>query len=285
MWNNLNSELIIYILLFLFGLITGSFLNVCIYRLPRRLSIILPASHCPECGEPVRALYNIPVAGYIFLRGRCRDCGSRISVRYPLVESLNGLLYLLVFWRYGLSLSTLFFICYTSALIVITFIDLEFQIIPDSITLPGTLIAFLGGAFLVADPFSRGSMLGFAQSAAGLLAGYGLFFSIAVLSEMIIGREAMGGGDIKMMAMVGAITGWKGVLFTTFIGSLTGSVIGVGLMVMKGQGRRAKIPFGPFLSFASLVSLLCGQELAALYMALYDTPLITASSAPLQLLP
>ncbi len=148
-----------------------------------------------------------------------------------------------------------------SALIVITFIDIDFQIIPDLITIPGSLISLVLGSFFIKDPFLRVSMLGWKASLIGAAVGFGLFYGIAVLS-----RGGMGGGDIKMMAMVGALTGWKGVLLTTFAGSLLGSIIGISLMLFKGKGRKTKIPFGPFLAAGSAVSVLFGQEILRLYL-------------------
>ncbi len=162
-------------------------------------------------------------------------------------------------------LSSLIFMIYFSTLIVITFIDLDFQIIPDVITLPGAVIALILGIFLVSDPFDRGANLGMVQSLTGFFLGGGLFYAVAVLS-----RGGMGGGDIKMMAMVGALTGWKGVLLTTFLGSLAGSVIGIGLMLFKGKGRKTRIPFGPFLALGSAISVLWGQELLKLYLRGYS---------------
>ncbi len=250
-----------YVTVFLFGAVIGSFLNVCIYRLPRGQSIVYPSSKCPECGHGISAKDNIPLLSYLLLKGRCRNCGVKISARYPLVEFLNALLYVLVFWRYGFSVSSAVFMLYMSSLIVITFIDLDFQIIPDVITIPGALISLVLGALVLKDPFLRFSMLGWKASLIGAALGFGLFYGIAVLS-----RGGMGGGDIKMMAMVGALTGWKGVLLTTFLGSLLGSVIGIYLMVSKGKGRKTKIPFGPFLSAGSAITVLFGQEILRLYL-------------------
>ncbi len=255
----------IYAIVFAFGLIIGSFLNVCIYRMPRELSIVRPASRCPSCGNGLKPWDNIPVLSFVLLGGRCRYCKERISFRYPVVEFLNGLCYVLVFWRFGPVPSSLVFMIYFSTLIVITFIDLDFQIIPDVITLPGAVIALILGIFLVSDPFDRGANLGMVQSLTGFFLGGGLFYAVAVLS-----RGGMGGGDIKMMAMVGALTGWKGVLLTTFLGSLTGSVIGIGLMLFKGKGRKTRIPFGPFLALGSAISVLWGQELLKLYLRGYS---------------
>ncbi len=251
----------LYVVVFLFGLVIGSFLNVCIYRIPRNLSIVFPSSKCPKCGAEIKAIDNIPLISYILLRGRCRSCKETISIRYPLVELLNGLCYVLVLWRYGLSPTAIVFMAYMSALIVITFVDIDFQIIPDVITIPGAFICLALGSLVVKDPFLRVSMLGYKSSLIGAALGFGLFYAIAILS-----RGGMGGGDIKMMAMVGALTGWKGVLLTTFAGSLLGSVIGIALMALKGKGRKTKIPFGPFLAAGSAISVLFGQEILRLYL-------------------
>lgn len=248
--------MILYFIIFIFGSLIGSFLNVCIYRMPRNLSIISPASRCPSCNIPIKPYDNIPIISYVFLGGKCRVCKAKISLRYPLVEFLNAALYVLVFWRFGFGLHTLFYFILCSSLIVITFIDLDHQIIPDRITLPGIPIGIFAGSLLLIDPFLRYSLLGFKASIIGLLTGGGLFYIIAVLS-----RGGMGGGDIKMMAMVGSFMGWKSVLMTTFIGSLTGAVFGLFLMVFRGKGRKTKIPFGPFLALGTLITLFYGQEM------------------------
>jgi len=253
--------MIAYLIVFLFGLVVGSFLNVCIYRIPRNKSIIWPSSRCPNCNSTIRAIDNIPVVSYILLRGRCRDCSKPISVRYPVVEALNGIFYVILLWRYGLSTGTVVYMAFFSALIVITFIDLDFQIIPDVITIPGTLISFLLAVFIVIDPFTGQMPIGFRQSLTGLLLGFGLYYAIAVLS-----KGGMGGGDVKMMAMVGALTGWKGVLFTTFFGSLAGSIVGIALMIFRGKGRKSRIPFGPFLAFGSALYILAGKEIIYFYL-------------------
>jgi len=255
-------EPVFFIFSFIFGLIVGSFLNVCIYRLPRNMSIISPASSCPACNTPIKPLDNIPVLSYIFLRGRCRKCGKKISIRYPAVELLNSILYVAVFYFFGLGWHLPFLLFFSSAMIVITFIDLDFQIIPDMITIPGIAIGLVSASFLLPDPFSL-SIVGFKNSIAGLFLGGGLFYLIAVLS-----RGGMGGGDIKMMAMVGAFMGWKAVLLTTFIGSLAGSIFGIFLMVFRGKGRKTKVPFGPFLAFGAMFTMFFGGKILKWYFHL-----------------
>lgn len=272
------------IIFFILGLLVGSFLNVCIYRLPRSLSIVSPPSACPGCNAPVRPWDNIPVVSYILLGGKCRNCRGLISLRYPFVELLNGALYWSVVTFFGLGWHVPLICTLVSALVVITFIDLDFQIIPDSITLPCTVIGLLSAPFLLPDPFTvreASSMhyaiggkasaycllptayyeiVGFKNSLAGLLLGGGLFYLIAIVS-----RGGMGGGDIKMMAMVGAFMGWKAILLTTFIGSLSGSLVGIFLMVVKGKGRKSKIPFGPFLALGALATLFFGKVILQWY--------------------
>jgi len=255
------QDLILYIIVFIFGSIVGSFLNVCIYRIPRGESIIAPSSHCPSCNTPIKIWDNIPIISYMLLYGKCRSCKTRIPFRYPLVEAMNGFFYIALLWRFGIGWHTLFYFSLVSALLVITFIDLDFQIIPDSITLPGILIGLITGSLILPDPFSRWSLLGYKASVFGTLTGFVFFYIVALLS-----RGGMGGGDIKMMAMVGALMGWKSVLLITFLGSLFGSVWGISLMVFKGKGRKTKIPFGPFLAAGTIITLFSGQEILYWYL-------------------
>ena len=250
-----------YVMAVAFGLLIGSFLNVCIYRLPRDLSIVFPSSRCPYCNNAIRPWDNIPVISYLFLGGRCRNCKAKISLRYPFVETLNAVRYAAVVLRYGIGWSSVVYAVVCSSLVAITFIDLEFQIIPDRITLAGIPIGLVAGFFLLPDPFMRADLLGYKASLIGMVAGGSLFYLAAVLS-----RGGMGGGDIKMMAMVGALMGWKSVLLTTFLGSLTGSLIGVFLMVFRGKGRKTKIPFGPFLALGASITLFFGQEILLWYL-------------------
>lgn len=252
---------IVFLIVFVFGSLIGSFLNVCIYRLPRNLSIISPSSRCPSCNIPIKAYDNIPLLSFLLLGGKCRYCKARISLRYPLVEALNALLYAAVLWRFGFGWHMPVLFAFCSAMIVITFIDLDFQIIPDTITLPGIPLGLIAASLLLPDPFDRSSILGFQGALIGLLSGGVLFYAIAVFS-----RGGMGGGDIKMMAMVGSFMGWKSMLLTTFGGSLLGSFVGIFLMVVKGKGRKTKVPFGPFLAAGALISLFYGQEILSLYL-------------------
>lgn len=230
------------------GLLIGSFLNVCIHRLPNDESIRFPGSRCPACRHPVRWWDNIPLLSFMVLRGRCRDCGTAISLRYPLVEFLNGAGYVLLVWRFGLNAPTLIYALLFSALLVVTFIDLDHQIIPDRITLPGMVVGVMASTLVLP--------LGFLNSIFGLLLGGVLFYGVAAAS-----RGGMGGGDIKLIAMIGAFLGWQQTLLTIFIGALSGSVIGLFLMVAMGKNRKYPVPFGPFLSLGALVSLFMGPAI------------------------
>lgn len=255
-----------YIAVSLFGAMLGSFLNVCIYRIPRDLSIVSPASRCPVCDKGIKVYDNIPVLSFLLLRGKCRNCGTKIPFRYPLVETLNALLYAAALWRFGLGWHLLIIFAFCSAMLVITFIDLDFQIIPNTLTLPGAIIGLLAGSLIFPDPFARGSILGFKGSLIGLISGGGLFLTIAYVSQWILRQEAMGMGDVKMMAMIGAFMGWKAILLTTFSGSLAGSLIGIFLMAFRGKGRKAQIPFGPFLAIGAIITLFYGREILQLYL-------------------
>jgi leader peptidase (prepilin peptidase)/N-methyltransferase len=233
------------------GAVIGSFLNVCIWRIPREESIIFPASHCPACSRPIRFFDNIPVFSWLLLRGRCRDCGESISFRYPLVEALTAILAVLLFWKYGWSLQMLCAFLFTAALIVITFIDIDYQIIPDVISLPGIPLCFLAAVFVMGLPWH--------EALIGLLVGGGILYVIAIGYELLTGREGMGGGDIKLLAMLGAFFGWKSLIFILLCSSLTGAVIGITIMLIKGQDMKFAVPFGPFLALGALAYFFFGD--------------------------
>ena len=260
--------MILYIFIFIFGAVIGSFLNVCIYRIPQGLSIVRPSSRCTSCGTPIKFYDNIPILSYMLLAGKCRYCKAGLSIRYPLVELLNAVLYVIVLSRFGLDSPwvLLAYCLFVSALIVIFFIDIDHQIIPDGITLPGIPLAVIFGSLVLPDPFFRTDLLGWKSSLIGVIAGGGSFYLIAVIGKMMLKKDAMGGGDIKMMAMVGGLLGWKGVILTTFMGSLLGSVIGGSLIIFKGKEWGAKIPFGPYLAAGALVSLFYGEDILKWYI-------------------
>ncbi len=249
-----------YIFAFLLGAVVGSFLNVCICRLPEEKSVVTPPSACPRCGSGIRWYDNIPIVSFLLLRARCRTCGEPISWRYPLVEALNGTLTLLLFIKYGPTLPFLAMFVFCSSLVVITFIDLDHQIIPDCISLPGIVVGFL---FALGLPWG-----GWFNSLTGILLGGGSLLLVATGYEKITGKEGMGGGDIKLLAMMGAFLGWRSVPFIIFAASLVGSVIGISAMVIKKSDGKLAIPFGPFLAFGAMLYIFCGRQLITWYFSL-----------------
>ncbi len=250
---------IIIIPIFIFGLCIGSFLNVCIYRLPIGKSIAFPPSHCPYCRTAIRIYDNIPVFGWLILRGRCRDCGHRISPRYPLVEFLTGLFAVCAYLKLGPTVDTAIYFFFIAVLIIITFIDIDHRIIPDKITLPGIPLAFIATFFL--------SNITWQTSLYGILIGGGSLLLIAVGYSYFTGKEGMGGGDIKLLAMIGALCGWKGVIFTIFVGSVLGSITGIAAMRRSGQGMKSALPFGPFLSVGAIGYIFFGSEAIHWYLS------------------
>ena len=251
------------IIVFLTGLCIGSFLNVCIYRLPDPgKSIVFPGSKCPACDTPIPFYDNIPVLSYILLAGKCRNCKMLISPRYPFVELLSGLVALSAVLRFGYTPKALIIYLFVAVLIVVTFIDIDHQKILDIITLPGIAFGFLCS-------FVPGSIT-WQQSAIGIVAGGGSLYLVAKSYMLLTGKMGMGGGDIKLLAMIGSLTGWHGVLFTVFIGSLIGTIAGV-IMIAVGRfsNLRLKIPFGPFLSLGAVTYLFYGEPLFYWYINLF----------------
>ncbi len=246
---------------FVYGLCIGSFMNVCIYRLPLSRSLIRPGSACPQCGRSIPFYDNIPVVSFLLLRGRCRNCGASISWRYPLVELLGGLTALATVARFGLGLPALVYFVFIAALIVVTFIDIDHRIIPDIITLPGIVLG-LAVSFLL-------PRTSFTEALLGTLLGGGSLLAVAVVYRLITKRDGMGMGDVKLLAMIGALIGWKGVVFTIFIGSVAGSLIGFLLVfVQRRKDLKLAVPFGPFLSLGAILYLFAGPELTYWYFHL-----------------
>lgn len=243
----------------IFGMVVGSFLNVCICRMPKDESVVSPPSHCPNCSYQIRWYDNIPVLSYLFLRGKCRGCGSHISLQYPFVELINGILTLLLFLRFGPTpvFAALFIFC--SALVVITFIDIEHQIIPDEISLSGIVIGFVLSFFMQPGWFA---------SLIGILLGGGSLLLVAWLYQKLTGKDGMGGGDIKLLGMMGAFLGWQAIPFIIFASSMIGSVIGVSIMLLQKKDSKLAIPFGPYLAFAAVLYIFYGQPLIRWYLEL-----------------
>lgn len=267
---------VIYALIaFVFGALVGSFLNVCICRMPQGESVVSPPSHCPNCDYRIRWYDNIPVLSYLMLQGKCRSCRTRISPQYPLVELLNGLLTLALFLKLfperllaqapleiilkqGFIFAVLFVFC--SSLVVVTFIDLEHQIIPDTITLPGIVIGFVASFFI--------PEFGWVNSLIGIVAGGGSLLLIAYGYELLTKKEGMGGGDVKLLAMMGAFLGWKAIIFIIFTSSLIGSVVGVTLMLVKKKDGSLAIPFGPFLAGGAILYVFYGRRIIHWYLSM-----------------
>ncbi|MCC6502149.1 MAG: prepilin peptidase [Deltaproteobacteria bacterium] len=252
------ETIILSILPFVFGAVVGSFLNVCIYRIPLGLSVVSPPSSCPNCSARIPFYLNVPVLSYIVLRGRCHSCKAPFSARYPLVEAAAGLMAVFTFLKFGPTVDTLIYFAFICALIVITFIDLDLQIIPDVISLPGIVLGFAASFAL--------SGLTVQDSLIGIAAGGGLLYLVATGYQLATGQDGMGGGDIKLLAMIGAFLGWKGVLLTVLLSSFAGAITGVVLIYVFGKGTKHAIPFGPFLALGALIHLFFGESMIGWYI-------------------
>ena len=269
--------------LFLFGLIIGSFLNVVIYRLPRRESVVFPSSHCPSCNTAIKAYDNIPVVSYALLGGKCRNCRTGISPLYPAVELLVGILYILAYIKndFELDLPLIADIVFLSLLVPLIFIDLQHKILPNKITYPGFIIMFVLRVLspdveITASTRRLFHLIGWTDHTAAILGaalgaavGAGSLWLVRWLYFRLRGVEGMGLGDIKMMLMVGAFLGWQLTMLTIFIGSLLGAVIGILVIKLRGGNMKMEIPFGVFLGPAAIISLFVGQPLIEWYLTLY----------------
>ena len=247
-----------HIVSIIFGALVGSFLNVCIIRLPKEESIIIPGSHCPHCNHPIKFYDNIPLISYLLLGGKCRYCKRSISAQYPLVEGTTAISSLLLFLKWGLSLSYFFYFSFVAALIIITVIDLYHQIIPDVISIPGIGVGLLGALII--------PHITFFNSLLGILLGGGSLFVVATFYQWLFKREGMGGGDVKLLAMIGAFLGWDAVILTILLSSLIGSITGIIIMVLKGKDFKYAIPFGPFLSLGAVIALFYKNEIISWYL-------------------
>jgi leader peptidase (prepilin peptidase)/N-methyltransferase len=266
----------------LLGLLVGSFLNVVIHRLPRmmerdwqlqcaelrgeaapekeRLSLAAPASRCPHCGHAIRAWENIPVLSFLLLKGRCSGCQAPISLRYPLVEAFTGLLSAFTVWHFGPTLAAAAALLLLWAMVALTGIDFDTQLLPDSITLP---LVWLGLLFNISGTFTDLS-----SAVIGAMVGYLSLWSVYWLFKLATGKEGMGYGDFKLLAAIGAWLGWQMLPLTILLSSLVGAVVGVALIVLARRGRNVPIPFGPYLAAAGLLALYWGQELTQSYLRL-----------------
>ncbi len=262
------------------GLVVGSFLNVVIHRLPKMMerewhanclelqgkevpeqakyTIVTPRSACPKCGHQISALENIPVISYLFLGGKCKGCKTKISLRYPLIEALSGALIGAAAYQYGYTYAALFAFAFIFALITLTFIDFDTQLLPDDITLP---LLWLGLLFNL-----NGGFTDLKSAVIGAMLGYFILWSVYWLFKLVTGKEGMGYGDFKLLGAIGAWFGWQLLPAVILLSSVAGALIGIGLIVFKGQGRSTAIPFGPFLALGGIAALFFGQQLAGLYL-------------------
>jgi leader peptidase (prepilin peptidase)/N-methyltransferase len=263
-----------------FGLMIGSFLNVVIHRLPRMMerewaaqcaqlrgeapaqiepfSLFRPGSRCPHCGHAVTVLENIPLLSFLFLRGRCKGCGQPIGWRYPIVEALTGTLFGLVAWQYGPGLGTWAAMGFTAAMIVLTFIDIDTQLLPDDITLP------LLWAGLLLNIWATYASL--TSAVIGAMAGYLSLWTVYWLFKLLTGKEGMGYGDFKLLAVIGAWLGWQVLPLTILLSSVIGAIVGIALIVVTKRGHSVPIPFGPYLAIAGMIALLWGKPLTQFYL-------------------
>jgi len=241
-----------------FGAVVGSFLNVVIHRLPRDESLSFPPSHCPHCDARIRPWDNVPVLSYLVLRGRCRSCSQPISARYPLVELAMAGLAAVAWLRFGPTVAFGVYFTFLAGLLAITFIDIDHKIIPDALSLGGTALG-LAASFLTG--------LGWQASLAGALLGGGLLLAVALGYYALTRREGMGLGDAKLLAAIGAFLGWQAVLFTVFVSSVVGSVVGVTAAALQRSNLRFEVPYGPFLALGAVLYLFWGPQLIHWYLS------------------
>ena len=288
-----NEPLVVSLVCTLLGLVVGSFLNVVIHRLPKmlerewdaqaadlleqknsaaamklrstgaavRYNLVMPPSACPSCGHRIRAWENIPVLSYLFLRARCSACRAPISIRYPIVEALSGILSSYIGWRYGLTLTTMGALFLTWSLIALTVIDIDTQLLPDDITLPLIWIGLLVNL--------NGTFVPLQGAVIGAVAGYLSLWAVYWLFKLATGKEGMGYGDFKLLAAIGAWLGWKMLPVVILLSSLVGAVVGIGLIVFARHGRNTPIPFGPYIAAAGLIALFWGETINRTYLQLF----------------
>ncbi|MBN2565625.1 MAG: prepilin peptidase [Candidatus Eisenbacteria bacterium] len=248
------------LVLFVFGAVLGSFMNVLIHRIPRGQSIVSPPSSCPSCGARIRPRDNVPLLSFALLRGRCRGCGARISVRYPTVELLSALVPIAIHASYGFTVGFWVYWALACVLIVLSFVDLDERIIPDRVTIPGLIVGVLVAPLLGLTTWS-GSLVGAAV-------GGGALYLIALLGVAVFRKDSMGGGDIKLAAMLGAFLGWRLIVVSLFTAFLVGSIAGIGAIAAKGREWDRTIPFGPFIAIGAFVGMVWGRAIIEWYLHL-----------------
>ncbi len=246
---------------FVLGLLFGSFGNVIIYRWPLGQNVAWPRSFCPSCKKPIPWYLNIPVCSWIFLRGRCQNCHAHISIRYPLVELLTAVIFASITFKIGVSWLLLEYLIFAFGLVVVSVIDLDHMLLPDIFTLSGIVIGLVG-AWLNPER-------SFLPSFYGVLMGGGFLWAVAYIYFALRKEEGMGGGDIKLLAWIGAILGWTAIPFVILCSSLLGTFIGIGSAIKNKKGLKSSIPFGPYLALAALIYILGGDQLGQWYLSLF----------------
>jgi leader peptidase (prepilin peptidase) / N-methyltransferase len=254
------EDLIVWLTIGALGLAVGSFLNVCIHRLPRQESLASPGSRCPQCGAPLRWYDNIPLLSYIILGGRCRSCRAAISMIYPLVEFVTALVFLAAYFLFGPSPLLVARLVFACAMIVLFVVDLQHRILPNVITIPGIIAGFVFSLFL--PPGWLGSLI-------GIVAGGGVLLLMAEMYYRFRKEEGLGMGDVKMLAMIGAFLGWKLMLVTLVLGSFLGSFIGIGMIALKRGDMKYALPFGTFLAIGAIVASVSGDAILRWYSGFY----------------
>jgi len=257
-------EILAAVIVFILGSAIGSFLNVVIYRIPAGLSILWPPSRCPKCSYQLKPSENVPIFGWLWLRGRCSNCLFPISRRYPLVEAASGILFLLIYWRFGLSGQTLGYWAFFSWLLALSLIDLDTMTLPNSLTQSGLLAGLLFQAATGA-----GDVYPLMNGIFGAVLGLWLFEAIILLGSLALGQAAMGGGDAKLAAMMGAWLGWKYLLLAGFLACALGAHAGSGAIALGWLKRRQAMPFGPFLALGAAVTALWGEAILSTYLRLF----------------
>jgi len=264
-------ELLIAVVVFALGASVGSFLNVVVYRLPAGLSLIYPPSRCPKCLHRLKAQENVPVFGWLWLKGRCSNCKTAIAPRYPIVEAATGALFLLVFWLFGMSWETLGYWAFFSWLLALSLIDLDTMTLPNPLTRSGLVagLVFQAGLGWLTTGTASGAIAQTMQGVIGAVLGLWLLDLIAIVGSVALGQSAMGAGDAKLAALMGAWLGWQYLLLAGFLACVMGAFVGGGAIAIGWLDRRQPMPFGPFLAIGSVLTVLWGEALIAGYRQLF----------------
>lgn len=259
------------IIVFVLGASIGSFLNVVVYRLPAGLSILWPPSRCPHCLNQLKAYDNVPVLGWMWLRGRCRYCKSKISLRYPVIEAITGLIFILVFLVFKVSILTIGYWAFCCWLLALSLIDLDTMTLPNPLTQSGLMIGIIFQMVVGFLPEAswQGLVNSLMRAIVGAVVGLWLFEAIAIIGSIAFGKAAMGAGDAKLAAMMGAWLGWRYLLLASFIACVLGALVGSSIMIRSRQKLGQKMPFGPFLALGSVITLFAGNAILLSYMKLF----------------